>query len=97
MKIQCTSYAFLATVGPPCTPIELYKRAKSRLFAALYGSGDDTLEATNILHKLQKKAYGIWSPFQMEDFLDYPVMPDAEQKAKEFKEEATFLKTVLQP
>ncbi len=73
MLLARTDLLFLATAGPKCTSIELYRRAKIRLFAALYGSGDST-EAISILHKLGKKAFGIWSPFQMEDFLAYPVV-----------------------
>lgn len=80
-----TTLATLATFGNECSAKELYYRAKSRLFAALYGSGDST-EALAILHSLQKKAFGIWSPFQMEDFLHYPVSPNAEQEAAEFTE-----------
>ncbi len=73
---------FLATVGPKCTPIEMYKRAKERLFGALYGKDSETFhEAIKILHRLRKKAFGIFSPFQMEDFLPYPVIH--EQKAQE--------------
>jgi len=88
------SLAFLATVGPKCNAMEMYKRAKDRLFGAMYGKDSEcAMEAYFIMHKLKKKAFGIWSPFQMEDFLDYPVVPNAEQKAQEFTQEATFLQS----
>jgi len=62
--------------------MEMYKRAKDRLFGAMYGNDPETaMEAYSIMHKLQKKAFGIWSPFQMEDFLDYPVVPPVPEGA----------------
>ena len=75
------SLAFLATVGPPCGSMEMYHRAKTRLFGAMYGKEPKAaMEAYSIMHKLQKKAFGIWSPFQMEDFLDYPVVKNDQRQ-----------------
>lgn len=70
-------YATQVLLNNPSVAIGLYRVAK-RL-------QDGSAESNAIMHKLRKKTFGIWTPFQMEDFLYHPVVHDAARKAEDFK------------